>query len=585
MRRLQLADTARSVSSVFHRPRRRPAATAERTLIRADGRRVGRDPARAGRALLELRGRERRAHRPQPRLDRATQRDRLPARDRQALPLGTRLKKDAVSARLNSEAASATPSSATRSCRAWTTSSCTARTAACCRPAAATMGNLTSGTDLVRKVEAFRARDRHAADHQQRRHEVRQERGQCHLAGCRDVQPVDDVPVLLNTDDRDVIERLKVFTFLTRAEIEEYAALVDAEPFRRAAQKRLAREVLTTVHGGDHGKRDRRDRGAVRPGRSDRARRRCAPQRPERAAARDGRRRYTGRRGAHRHRPLVEPERRAPRDRAGRRLARRREGRGDDTVVQGTPPAGCRCCAAARRRSRDSSSADMPFTPATPSSRFRSCAHGCSGGDRDPAMTPDLPLFVRGMWPDYGLTHDFAWLPLTVVVAFVLLLVCGACCVRRRASCCRDRWRAVAGAVGCRARAALRESVGGGVVGIVWLVLSLRWESPRTSRGTCSRTKGGRANSSSPPRRPLGSLLGDEVAAVRAGSSGWPCWGSSRSCGCRGTRPSPCGGCFRMPPWAWWLSLPSRWSWHPSSHSSERGFDEEYTTTHLIYAC
>lgn len=55
----------------------------------------------------------------------------------------------------------------------------------------------------------------------------------------------------LNTLDADVVERLKVFTFLTRAEIEEYARLVEEEPFRRAAQKRLAREVVTTVHGVD----------------------------------------------------------------------------------------------------------------------------------------------------------------------------------------------------------------------------------------------------------------------------------------------------------------------------------------------
>jgi len=53
----------------------------------------------------------------------------------------------------------------------------------------------------------------------------------------------------LNTDDADVIDRLKVFTFLTRAEIEEYARLVEAEPFRRAAQRRLAHEVSVTVHG------------------------------------------------------------------------------------------------------------------------------------------------------------------------------------------------------------------------------------------------------------------------------------------------------------------------------------------------
>jgi len=55
----------------------------------------------------------------------------------------------------------------------------------------------------------------------------------------------------LNTDDRDVIDRLKVFTFLTRAEIEELEAAVADTPHLRAAQKRLAEEVTTIVHGPD----------------------------------------------------------------------------------------------------------------------------------------------------------------------------------------------------------------------------------------------------------------------------------------------------------------------------------------------
>ncbi|TPW74278.1 tyrosine--tRNA ligase [Schumannella soli] len=53
----------------------------------------------------------------------------------------------------------------------------------------------------------------------------------------------------LNTADSDVVDRLKVFTFLKRAEIEEYARLVAEEPFRRAAQLRLAQEVTAFVHG------------------------------------------------------------------------------------------------------------------------------------------------------------------------------------------------------------------------------------------------------------------------------------------------------------------------------------------------
>ena len=53
----------------------------------------------------------------------------------------------------------------------------------------------------------------------------------------------------LNTDDADVIDRLKVFTFLTRAEIGELAEAVATEPFRRLAQRTLAFEVTSLIHG------------------------------------------------------------------------------------------------------------------------------------------------------------------------------------------------------------------------------------------------------------------------------------------------------------------------------------------------
>jgi tyrosyl-tRNA synthetase len=53
----------------------------------------------------------------------------------------------------------------------------------------------------------------------------------------------------LNTDDADVADRLKVFTFLTRSEIEDLVAAHRAEPFRRIGQKRVALEVTSLVHG------------------------------------------------------------------------------------------------------------------------------------------------------------------------------------------------------------------------------------------------------------------------------------------------------------------------------------------------
>ena len=53
----------------------------------------------------------------------------------------------------------------------------------------------------------------------------------------------------INQDDRDVIKYLKYFTFLSREEIEDLAEKTEKEPWKRAAQKRLAEEVTKFVHG------------------------------------------------------------------------------------------------------------------------------------------------------------------------------------------------------------------------------------------------------------------------------------------------------------------------------------------------
>ena len=57
----------------------------------------------------------------------------------------------------------------------------------------------------------------------------------------RHVQPLRIYQFWLNTADADVIDRLKVFTFLTRAEIEEVAVSVAERPVRprRSAEARL----------------------------------------------------------------------------------------------------------------------------------------------------------------------------------------------------------------------------------------------------------------------------------------------------------------------------------------------------------
>ncbi len=111
-------------------------------------------------------------------------------------------------------------------------------------------GNLTSGTDLIRKVEGGSA---HAvgtplitnADGTK----FGKSEGNAIWLDPEMCSPYTFYQFWLNQADADVIDRLKVFTFMSRAEIEEYERQVAEEPFKRAAQKRLALEVTTLVHG------------------------------------------------------------------------------------------------------------------------------------------------------------------------------------------------------------------------------------------------------------------------------------------------------------------------------------------------
>ena len=58
------------------------------------------------------------------------------------------------------------------------------------------------------------------------------------------------------------------------------------------------------------------------------------------------------------------------------------------------------------------------------------------------AMTPDLPLFVRVLPVSYGMTHAFAWLPLTLILSLALLLL-WRCALRPAARELSPRWLAV----------------------------------------------------------------------------------------------------------------------------------------------
>ncbi|WP_106813629.1 DUF4184 family protein [Microbacterium timonense] len=77
------------------------------------------------------------------------------------------------------------------------------------------------------------------------------------------------------------------------------------------------------------------------------------------------------------------------------------------------------------------------------------------------AMTPDIPLFVRGLPAGYGVTHSFAWVPVTVVVAFLLFLL-WRCVLRPAVRELSPLW--LAARLPCEwdrgAGAALREAVG-----------------------------------------------------------------------------------------------------------------------------
>jgi tyrosyl-tRNA synthetase len=111
-------------------------------------------------------------------------------------------------------------------------------------------GNLTSGTDLIHRVEGKSA---HAlttpiitnSDGKK----FGKSEGNAVWLDAELTSPYAFYQFWLNVDDADVIDRIKVFTFLDRAEIEDLAEQVATEPFKRAAQKRLALEVTTLVHG------------------------------------------------------------------------------------------------------------------------------------------------------------------------------------------------------------------------------------------------------------------------------------------------------------------------------------------------
>ena len=115
-------------------------------------------------------------------------------------------------------------------------------------------GNLTAGIDLIHRLEpgAARARAGDAADGEGRRHQVRQVRERRRLARPGDDDAVRVLPVLA---ERGRPGHLDVHahpqSFKSREELEELEKLTEERPQARAAQRALAEELTTLVHGGE----------------------------------------------------------------------------------------------------------------------------------------------------------------------------------------------------------------------------------------------------------------------------------------------------------------------------------------------
>jgi tyrosyl-tRNA synthetase len=110
-------------------------------------------------------------------------------------------------------------------------------------------GNLTSGTDLIHKVEgksAFILATPLITDSEGKK--FGKSEGNAIWLDTELTSPYAFYQFWLNVEDSNTVNLLKVFTFLSKQEIEELEAQLKTEPHLRAAQKRLAYEVTSLVH-------------------------------------------------------------------------------------------------------------------------------------------------------------------------------------------------------------------------------------------------------------------------------------------------------------------------------------------------
>jgi tyrosyl-tRNA synthetase len=111
-------------------------------------------------------------------------------------------------------------------------------------------GNLTSGTELVRKVEG---RGVHAIGTPLITNsdgtKFGKSEGNAIWLDPTMTSPYAMFQFWLNTSDADVAERIRIFTFRSRAEIEELERATAERPHAREAQRALAYDVTSLVHG------------------------------------------------------------------------------------------------------------------------------------------------------------------------------------------------------------------------------------------------------------------------------------------------------------------------------------------------
>jgi tyrosyl-tRNA synthetase len=167
--------------------------------------------------------------------------------------VGTMLKKDAVSARLNSEAGISYTEFSYQILQGmdflelYRQYGCVLQTGGSDQ-----WGNLTSGTDLIHKAEGVSV---HAIGTPLITNsdgtKFGKSEGNAVWLDATMTSPYAFYQFWLNTDDADAIDRLKVFTFLPRTELDALAEATATEPFKRVAQRTLAFEVTALVHGVD----------------------------------------------------------------------------------------------------------------------------------------------------------------------------------------------------------------------------------------------------------------------------------------------------------------------------------------------